>query len=54
MSYSGRHRYTSRREKYEKTSRNLKIVVLFAAIATVILIWKNRYDIISYVKTYFM
>lgn len=54
MSYSGRHRHKSRREKYERSSRHLKAFVIFLVLAGVVLLWKNRYDIISYLKTFFM
>ena len=54
MSYSGRHRYRSRREKYQRSTKHLKIFFIFATIAVAIILWKNRYDIISWIKTYFM
>lgn len=54
MSYTGRHRYRTRREKYQRNTRHLKMVFIFVMITLVILIWKNRYDIISWIKTYFM
>ena len=54
MSYTGRHRHSTRREKYEKSTRHLKMFFIFAVIFIAILLWKNRYDIISWIKTYFM
>jgi len=43
MSYTGKKRYTSRREKFEKTKRNTKIIMLFLSLATLIILFKNRF-----------
>lgn len=53
MSYSGRIRYKSRREKNKLVARKLKVVVIFALIALVILAIKNRVAITDYIRTYF-
>ena len=54
MSYTGRKRYRSRRERYERSGRHLRAFFIFAVIAIIVLLYKNRYDIISWLKTYFM
>jgi len=51
MSYSGRRRYKSRRERYQRTTRNLRIFFIFAAIALVVLLFKNRIYIYDYIRT---
>ena len=54
MSYTGRHRYKSRREKYQRSSRHLKAFFIFFVLAAFVYIFMNRHDIISYLKTYWM
>ena len=48
MAYSGRHRYKSRREKFEKSRRNIRLVILFGLLAAVILIYRNWQDIYTW------
>ncbi len=42
MAYSGRHRYESRRERFKRTYRNTKLILIFGIIAAIILLYKNR------------
>ncbi|MEL6864424.1 MAG: hypothetical protein AAFP19_08400 [Bacteroidota bacterium] len=53
MALSKRHRYTSRREKLAKNSRNLRVVVIFVFIALGFYVYFNRWSIYDYLKTYF-
>lgn len=53
MSYSSRVRYKSRRDKNRRNLQNFKWVLLFAIIAIIILLFKNRIAIRDYVATYF-
>jgi len=53
MAYSNRHRYTSRREKLERNRRNLKMIAIFVSLASIVLIYKNRWPIYDWFRTYF-
>lgn len=52
MAQSRKKGYKSRREKYEITKRNTKVILLFAAIALVVYLIMIRQEIWSYLKTY--
>jgi len=52
MAYS-KKRYKSRREKYEKTKRNTKVILIFVAIALFVLIIKNRTQIYDWIRYQF-
>ncbi len=52
MAYS-KHRYKSRHERFQQTKRNTKMVILFACIALLILIFKNRVYLWDLVRFYF-
>jgi len=52
MSYSGRKRYTSRKEKYERTVKNTKRIAVFVVIAIALLLWMNWRSIYNYLKTF--
>ena len=54
MSYASKKRYKSRREKFDRQKRNTRIILLFALIALLVLIYKNRYPIYDYLRVYFM
>jgi len=54
MAYSNRHRYKNRREKYKQTRRNIGLVMLFASIALIILVWKNRLRIYDFFVIWFL
>ena len=41
MPYSSRHRYENRREKFNRTYRNTKLIIIFGTIAAIILLYKN-------------
>ncbi len=43
----------NRREKYRRSTRNIKVFFLFLAIALVVWIFKNRYEYWGILKTYF-
>lgn len=53
MSYSGRKRYESRREKFKRTNRNAKLIFIFGTIALLVLLFKNRWPIYDWFRTYF-
>jgi len=53
MSYSGRKRYKSRREKNKLAAGRAKMIALFILIAGLIFLFINRVSIYDYVSTYF-
>lgn len=54
MGYQSRKRkYKSRRERYDKSSRNIKVVFIFGTIGLVVYIFKVRYELWGWLKTYF-
>ena len=54
MGYQSRRRnYRSRRERYEKHKRNFKVILIFSVIALGVWIFKERYEIWAWLKTYF-
>ncbi|MCI5082178.1 MAG: hypothetical protein MRY78_10805 [Saprospiraceae bacterium] len=54
MGYQSRMRnYKSRRERYEQSTRNIRIIFIFAIIALVVFLFKERYEIWGWLKTYF-
>jgi hypothetical protein len=42
---SRKRNYKSQREKYDKTTRNLRTTIIFILIAAAVWIFKNRYEI---------
>jgi len=53
MGYQSRKRnYKSRRERYLRDKRNFKVVLLFAFIALLVLLFKTRHEWIFWIKTY--
>lgn len=54
MGYQSRKRkYVSRRERLQQHFRNYRTIFIFALIAIVVLIYKNRWAIWNYVQTFF-
>lgn len=53
MAYSSRHRYKNRREKVKTINRNTRIILIFFAIACLVLIIKNRVWIYDWFRTLF-
>lgn len=53
MSYTSRNRYTNRREKYAKSMRKLRIIVIFVSIALLVLVFKNRVAIYDWFRLLF-
>ncbi len=54
MAYQSRKRnYKTRRERLDLHQRNIRLILIFAAIAAVVLIYKNRRDIWFYIETSF-
>ncbi len=53
MAYTPKHRYKSRHERYQTTKRNTKLILIFAGIALVILLFKNRVYLWDMVRFYF-
>ena len=54
MSYQSRKRnYKSRRQRWADTMRNTRLVLIFGAIALVVLMFKNRYEFWNWFQTFF-
>ena len=54
MAYQSRKRiYTSRREKMHIIEKNFRIIFVFGIITVAILLFKYRYDLWNWLKTYF-
>ncbi|HQW02426.1 MAG: hypothetical protein IPN60_13155 [Saprospiraceae bacterium] len=53
MSYTSRVRYNNRREKLQRHGRNFRLIVLFAFLISLVLIFRSRYSIYEYIRTYF-
>jgi len=53
MSYQGRKKYISRRERLARTTRVIRLIFIFAMIAVVVLLFKHRYDISTWLATFF-
>lgn len=53
MSYTSRHRYKSRRERFKQIKRKTLIFLIFAAIAIIILIYKNWQSVYDQFIIYF-
>lgn len=49
MSYSGRTRYKTRREKNEQAKKRARAILLFAFIGLLVLAFKNRVAIRDYI-----
>lgn len=53
MAYSNRHRYKSRREKYQLGIRRWKVGISFFLVAAAIWVFKERVAIWDYLEMYF-
>ena len=54
MAYQSRKRnYVSRRERLAKHGRNIRIITIFIVLALCVWVYKNRYDLWAWIKTYF-
>lgn len=54
MAYQNRKRnYKSKREKYEKSTRNIRTTIIFILIAIAVWVYKNRYDYWPEMNTWF-
>jgi hypothetical protein len=54
MGYQSRKiKYKSRRERYQQTTRNIRLITIFGSIALVVWVVKERYEIWAWLKTYF-
>lgn len=53
MSYTGKIKYTSRKEKLFKVRRRIKYIVLLALGVLLVYMYFNRIDLIDYIRTYF-
>jgi len=53
MGYKSRRKYTSRREKFQGTMRNTRVVLIFVTIALIIWFYMNRRDYWAWLETYF-
>ena len=53
MSYTGRHRHKTRRERYEQNRRNLRIITIVVLLALIVLLIKNRVYIYDTVRFWF-
>lgn len=45
-----RVRYKSRRERIDQHGKNIRMMIIFALIALVVLAWKNRVGIIDWLR----
>ena len=52
MGKSSRYRYVSRREKWNRTRRNVNLVLIFGSIWAVLWMIMKRHEIIGWLKTY--
>lgn len=53
MSYTNRNRYTSRREKFAQNKRKARMVLIFATLAGIVLIFKNRVALYDWFRLMF-
>ncbi len=53
MSLAKMNKYKSRSERYKNSVRKIKIIALFAAIAGVVLLYKNRVYIWDWLRWQF-
>ena len=53
MSYTGRKKYKSRKEKAEAVNRNVRAIIIGVALFLIVLIYYKRVDIIDYINTFF-
>lgn len=53
MSYSGRRRYKSRREKNKVVARNTRLIVLGIFVLFIFYVIRNWNDLYGYYSTYF-
>ena len=54
MGYQSRKRqYLSRRERFQRDMRNIKVVLIFAAIGLAVYGYMNRWEWWGYLKTFF-
>ncbi|MEM1320252.1 MAG: hypothetical protein AAGG75_08345 [Bacteroidota bacterium] len=50
MAYSSRRKYTSRRERYARNKRHIRMVFIFAVVAAIVLLYKNRVAIFDWLR----
>jgi hypothetical protein len=54
MGFQSRKRgYKSRRERLHTSLKNIRLILVFGSIALAVLVYKNRWDLWSWLKTYF-
>lgn len=53
MSYTGRRRFTTAREKNTRTFKQMKAAIVICLIFLAIYVFMNRVSIIDYWSTYF-
>ena len=53
MSYTSRVRYKNRRDRLNQHGRNFRLIILFAFLIALVLMFRNRYSIYEYIRTYF-
>ncbi|MEL6636414.1 MAG: hypothetical protein AAFW73_22340 [Bacteroidota bacterium] len=53
MSYTGRHRHKTRREKLQRSQRNLRVAFIIGIIAIVVLLLKNRVYLYDTMRLWF-
>lgn len=54
MGYQSRKRtYTSRRERFQRHLRNYRVSLVFACLALIVLIYKTRWELWTWLRTYF-
>ncbi|HEY3386020.1 MAG TPA: hypothetical protein VGK46_05900 [Saprospiraceae bacterium] len=53
MSYTSKVRYRNRRERLNRHGFNMKWIVIFAILIALVLMFRSRYSIYEYIRTYF-
>ncbi|MDP4711017.1 MAG: hypothetical protein NWR67_10535 [Saprospiraceae bacterium] len=54
MGFQSRKRgYKSRRERLNSSLKSIRMILIFGSIALLVLIYKNRWDLWNWLKTYF-
>ncbi len=53
MSYTGRKKFKTAREKNKDAFKNMKAVIFIVTIAAIVYVMKNRVSIIDHIQTYF-
>lgn len=53
MSYTGKSKYFSRRERAARTTRYIKIFLMWATLFSLVLLYRNRYIVKGWLESVF-